>query len=533
MRRAGLYARVSSGKQKDNTSHERQLENCRTYCLQKGYEVVAERLEVASGVLVFARPKFRDLLEMAERGELDVIVCDIPDRLGRGDAIAQLEMFAKLSGVSVEYAEVNSDPESLEGIITDASKGMLSRIERFNIRRRTMGGKRKRVEQGLVMASHMRPYGYFYHVERDDRARIMKSDLIINEDEAKIVRLIFSLCTHEFMSTRGITRYLVQNRILPPRKGRKETREGIWHWEPTTVKNILRNETYAGVWRYGKGSYRYEELPNGKKVRRKVSQNRPDAIAVPVCPIITREQWEQAQFQLEQNRKKFVKPTKYKYLLRGRIRCAKCKSAMHGEFRIIRKRLSFWYRCNRNGQMYSYSRCHAKRVKLDRIEPAVKDIIREAMTSEARLFAGVNKLREEGAKERQALEALLLSCESGIEREREKIDRYQDLYANREMNLDEYRAKCSKVREGISRREKEREELMVRLGKCQILDPVQEQELRDIRAEIEKRMDWGNTEQWMKLLEMLRVEVIYDPDNDEVTVSGIVKGKRTLSNTSR
>lgn len=305
--RAALYARVSSTKQQDNTSPEQQLDNARAYCVGRGYKVISEKIEVESGVFVFARPKFRELLELGERGELEVIACDIPDRLGRGDAIAQLELLAKLSGLRIEYAAQNdADPDSLEGIVTAASQGMISKIERYNIRRRTSGGRRRRAEQGFVLATCKRPYGYFYNVEHDERGRITKSDLIINEDEARIVRLIFDLCVRELKTTRGITRYLNENLIPPPRKGRKGTREGLWHWEPTTVKNILRSETYAGVWRYGKGKFKYEELPNGNKVRRTIALNCPDAVRVPVVPIISHELWEQAQYQLEQNRKKFL-----------------------------------------------------------------------------------------------------------------------------------------------------------------------------------------------------------------------------------
>ena len=42
-------------------------------------------------------------LEMMASGVLDVIVVDIPDRLGRGDAIAQCEMLAKKQSGSFIY----------------------------------------------------------------------------------------------------------------------------------------------------------------------------------------------------------------------------------------------------------------------------------------------------------------------------------------------------------------------------------------------------------------------------------------------
>lgn len=533
MKKAAIYARVSSTNQRDNTSPERQLENGRAYCAANGYVIVAERIEVASGVLVFARPKFRELLELAERGDVDVIVCDIPDRLGRGDAIAQLELLAKFSGAPVEYASIKHDPESLEGIVTDAAQGMVSKIERYNTRRRTMGGRRKRAEQGFVIATAYRPLGYIYNVERDERGNITKSDLAINESEAKIVLLIYELCVHEFMSTHAIARYLSDKGIPPPRKGRKGTREGTWYWEPTTVKNILRNETYAGVWRYGKTKFKYDDLPNGKRVRRIVTHLSEDNVKVPVRAIISHELWEQAQYQLQENRKKFRKPTKYSYLLRGRVRCAKCGSAMHGHTEDRHATVQTYYRCNRAFKQYMHSRCDVKVVTATALETTVKAIIREAMTDEGRLFAGVNTLREQATKDRKALEVLFVGCKTRIEKETSKVDRYQDLYASGDMTLDQYRAKKGTVEAEIQKLNQERNELNVRLGKCQILDPLREEELRQTREEIERRMDWGSEEQWVKLLEMLRVEVVYDARNEEVTVSGMIEGKRTLSSISR
>lgn len=532
-KRVALYARVSSSNQRENTSPERQIENARAYSLEHGYEIVAERVEIASGVLVFARPKFRELLEMAERGEIDLIVCDIPDRLGRGDAIAQLEMLAKLSGAAVEYASINHDPDTLEGIVTDAAQGMVSKIERYNTRRRTMGGRRKRAEQGYVIATTHRPLGYFYNVERDERGRITKSNLVINEDEAKVVRLIYHLCVHEFMSTRGIANYLGERQIPPPRNGRKGTRQGPWFWEPTTVKNILRNETYAGVWRYGKAKFRYDDLPNGKKVRRTITMHSADAVEVSVNSIISRELWEQAQYQLEQNCKKFRKPTRFIYLLRGRLRCGTCQNAMHGEYKKMEKKIFFYYRCNRNFKRYMHTRCQVKAINAKKIEPVVKAVVKDALTDEARLFAGINEMRIEGAQERKALQALFLTCQTRIEKERQKLDRYQDLYASNDMTKEQYRTKKAAIEAEIKKQETELEDLNLRLGRCQVLDPLQEEELKRTRAEIERHMDWGSQEQWMKLLELLRVEVIYDESSDEVTVSGIIKGKRILSNTSQ
>jgi site-specific DNA recombinase len=532
-KRAGLYARVSSEIQKDNTSPERQLENCRAYCLAKGYMVVTEKIEVASGVLVFARPKFRELLELAEKSKLDIIVCDVPDRLGRGDAIAQLEMLTKLSGATVEYATLTAEPDSLEGIIADSAQGMISQIERYNIRRRTMGGRRKRAEQGNVIPFNFRPYGYSHQTERDERGRIKSCKMILCENEAPIVRMIFEWCAYEMMTCSGIAKRLNEMDTPTPRASRAKWRKASGYWRHNTIRNILRNKTYTGVWHYGKTQFWHEELPNGKKVRHTITLAREDAIPVQVPHIVSTELWKEAQDQLDRNVEKFRKPTKFLYLLRSRLRCALCNTLMVGGARYSdHKYLLQTYRCARRLPKYGKDRCIAAPINAKKIEPVVKDIVRKALTNEKRLFAGIKALQKKDTQERKTLLAMLAMCEAGIQKEYQKLDRYQDLYASNDMTKEQYSAKRDQVEHELQKREKEREGLNDRLNKYQVLDPAREKELREMRREIVKHMDWGSIEQWQKLLEMLRVEVLYNYLTKEVTVSGLIKGKRTLSNTS-
>jgi predicted site-specific integrase-resolvase len=72
-----LYARVSSNDQKDDAA--RQLERLRAYAAGRGYQVVAEVIEIASG-LNDERPKLRKLLTNPRVG---VIVVENRDRLTR------------------------------------------------------------------------------------------------------------------------------------------------------------------------------------------------------------------------------------------------------------------------------------------------------------------------------------------------------------------------------------------------------------------------------------------------------------------
>jgi predicted site-specific integrase-resolvase len=74
---AALYARVSSADQKDDVT--RQIRRLRDYAAARGYQVVAEVTEIASG-LNDERPKLKKLLTDARVG---VLVVEHNDRLTR------------------------------------------------------------------------------------------------------------------------------------------------------------------------------------------------------------------------------------------------------------------------------------------------------------------------------------------------------------------------------------------------------------------------------------------------------------------
>src|SRR5215813_7433252 len=81
---AALYARVSSADQKDDAA--RQMERLKEYAAARGYQVLAEVTEIASG-LNDERPKLKKLLTNAKVG---VLVVEHRDRLTRFGYITAL-----------------------------------------------------------------------------------------------------------------------------------------------------------------------------------------------------------------------------------------------------------------------------------------------------------------------------------------------------------------------------------------------------------------------------------------------------------
>jgi len=87
-----LYARVSSAEQKADVT--RQLHRLRDYAAARGYQVVAEVTEIASG-LNDERPKLTQLLTDAQVGVIVVAHRDRLTRFGYGYLTALLEQAAR------------------------------------------------------------------------------------------------------------------------------------------------------------------------------------------------------------------------------------------------------------------------------------------------------------------------------------------------------------------------------------------------------------------------------------------------------
>ncbi len=458
---------------------------------------------------------------MAADQTINVIVCDIPDRLGRGDAIAKLELLAQLNGASVEYASPGRDTSTIEGLALKATDQLVSGIERLNFRRRGMQGKRDNAAKGQVIATPYRPYGFQFETKRDERGRKLSCTLIIVEREARIVREMFECLVYQCLTTYGVTQRLNDKRVLSPKGGR---------WTRRTVGLILKSTVYCGEWRYGKRKHQLLDTPGKRKIRI-VERNRANAIVVKVLAIISPALFRAAQEQLEMNRKKFHRPAKIAYLLgSGRLKCAVCNGTYNGATTRGRWR---YYRCRRSLSDWPESERCKGHVKGELIELAAWDCVREALLDPSRLFAGIAEMREEATRARKMVEANLLAIVTQIEKTQARVGRLVDLYSSGEIDKPTFSSKKSEIEVDFKKLQSEREDTQRRLGEVKILDPDDEKELREITSEIAEKLNWGTPEQRAKLFEMLRVMCYYDYKTDDLTVTGLI-GKRVMkvSNTS-
>ena len=105
---------------------------------------------------------------------------------------------------------------------------------------RTAAGIRRLTEDGYFTGG-IAPYGYnMQKLGRKNKRGQDVSDLVINENEAEIVRLIYHKYVYENCGTQRIAKFLIE-------KGIKNRAGKNWH--PSSINNILGNITYTGILR--------------------------------------------------------------------------------------------------------------------------------------------------------------------------------------------------------------------------------------------------------------------------------------------
>lgn len=263
------------------------------------------------------RPGLERLRNDIRNGMIDTVIVYDPDRLAR-NLMHQLLLDDEFRKYNVELLFVNGEyANTPEGKLFFSMRGAISEFEKAKIRERTMAGRKRKAKEGKVVKND-KIYGYDYDKKT--------GQLVINENEAEIVRFIFDSFTQErFKGINGIALHLTERKI-PTKTGKT-----VWHRQ--VVRQILMNETYMGKKPQNKwntegmlaNKYRNEKVP--MRLRSK-----DEWIYVDVPAIVSEEQFQQAQMLLEQARRRYTKAPKRQYLLSGLLRCAQCGNTMTGRY---------------------------------------------------------------------------------------------------------------------------------------------------------------------------------------------------------
>ena len=255
-----LY-RVSTDKQVDHNDKNQadipmQRKACHAFCEKMSWVIVHEEQEEGvSGHKVRAenRDKLQIIKELAKQKKFDILLVFMFDRIGRiaDETPFVVEWFVK-NGIEVWSTQegeqrFNSHTDKLTNYIRFWQADGES--EKTSIRTKTALGQL--VESGGFKGG-LAPYGYdLVKSGRFNKRKHELYDLVVNETEAAVVRIIFDKYVHEGFGAQRIATYL-------NKQGYRARTGKMWHH--ASIRGIICNLTYTGVLRCGES--RSQELPH-------------------------------------------------------------------------------------------------------------------------------------------------------------------------------------------------------------------------------------------------------------------------------
>jgi len=447
-----LYARVSGDDRgKDGRNLAGQLEMCREYAQEHGWQVVVELAEDMRGVSgkVMYPPELERALDMAEAKQFDVLVVRELDRFARRVAKQYVveEQFRR-AGINVEYV-LESYDDTPEGQLQKGVKAALAEFETLKTAQRTRRARRRKVQAGHVLAHGKPPYGY--RLQEVDGKRT----LVPHEPEARFVRLVFEWYLSDGLSTNAIAKRLTEMGIptwADVHNPSMRSNGNRCQWYASTVRKLLTNETYAGTWRYGRRNNHQ-------------AKNNPQEtwLTVEVEPLIDRNAWKTAQRQLKRRNNRGKRDLSHAYLLRRRVRCGRCGHSMRGRTVKSCGKLYSYYSCNSGPGRTANGRCGLPSFRVDKVDAVVWDWVKSFLTDPQTLAEGLRARQAEDREANKPLRRRLAVVDSLLADNEAQLQRALDLYLSGEFPKEMLVERKERLQQTVESLEQERTALVAQL----------------------------------------------------------------------
>jgi site-specific DNA recombinase len=327
-----LYARVSSESQARDNTIASQVSALRERIAADGLQLEPDHSYEDEGYSgsILSRPALERLRDAIAGGHIERIYVHAPDRLARRYAhqVLLIDEFRR-AGAEVVFLNRPIGGTAEDDLLLQV-QGVIAEYERAKILERSRRGRRHAARSGSVSALAGAPFGYRY-VSRVQGGGVARFEVV--EDEAHIVRLIFSWIGLDRLSLREVCRRLHQMGC--------RTRRGSTYWCASTIRGMLDNPAYMGRAAFGRAHF-LAPRPRPRPIRghlkpspratSRVATPRDEWIEIPVPGLIDPTLFDAARAQLDENRsRKRNREPGQRWLLQGQTVCRRCGYAYYGK----------------------------------------------------------------------------------------------------------------------------------------------------------------------------------------------------------
>jgi site-specific DNA recombinase len=365
------------------------------------------------------------------------------------------------------------DDDSPEGELTEDILDQLAKFERAKTAERTRRGRLRKAREGKVIAGRQADYGFRYNETRDG--------YVVYESEMVTVRRIFEMFGVEGSSVYGVKAALDTSNVPTPGKA---VGKGV-HWTRAYLRGCVFDDVYKphtleevaalvspqvaarldpdrlyAIWWYNRRPVQrtrvLQDNPDGERryVTRTRYADKPReewiAVSVPNAGV-PRVLVDRARAALKGNKKCSGAGRRFWELSGGIFRCAECERALVATTTLkgtknYRRRM-FYYQCATRRQVGKHACSFSRSINAKKAEAAVWEAVSTLLTNPERLRRDLEAMidREKVTRGDPELEVKAWAATlSEVERKR---DRYQEMFADDTMTLDELRSKLNSLEE--------------------------------------------------------------------------------------
>lgn len=380
-KRVAAYCRVSTENDEQINSYDQQVQEWNNRLTSNpNYTLIKIYTDKGiSGTSDKNRTGFQEMMADAKAGKLAMIFTKSISRFAR-NTVLTLESIKKLKEWHVEVWFDNEnmsswDPKS-EAMF--AIMSTMAQEESRHISENVRWTFQKKMKEGYDFTCAGRFLGY----DRDPETK----KLVINEEEAKAVRLVFDMYTAGYGPSQ-IAREC-------EKRGYK-TGGGKTKWQQSTIQGILRNEKYKGDLLLQKtvtiNYLDHKRIDNKGQAKKYYIENDHE-------PIVSREQWDLAQKIIAKRRDLCIGPNKdvskynARHAMSARIICVHCGNGFtRRQWVNGSEGLRFLYQCSNYIHAEPGHRCQAKPVSENVLMTAACEIINKMCVDNGNIFKRVRE----------------------------------------------------------------------------------------------------------------------------------------------
>lgn len=411
--RVWLYARLSNDDDQEMNSLLNQQKICRTFSEQNGYIIAGDSSDDNVSGMKFNRHGLDELTAAVDAAQIDAVIVKDLSRLGRHRTQTALFIdYLREHQVRVISVTEGVDTFRDEDDLIVGVRGLMNDYYAKDIGKKIRAGYHQKHKEGLVIIP---PFGYW----KDKNTGEIK----IVDEAAETVVLIYSLYLNGVRMKEIARRLTEQGRRTPAqlqyeRYGKHrpvihKAKDGSCVWTYTSVKNILTDESYAGV------------LTNHRKQMREgkvytvpeAEQFRHEGV-YPI--LISKDCWNQVQELLKQQARPAT-GNKIKHRYAGLLTCAECGDVFIPMIRYWNGKRRVEYVCrgyHRNGKTC----CTSHRIHEETLDAGVWDFISATHESRKNELNKLAQIQKMWALRKPVLDAHILSLQGEVRKLEQEID---------------------------------------------------------------------------------------------------------------